>query len=138
LFIIDSLSYNITYLPWLITSYSCTPFMVLVWSYHWRFRYPFALMPMWEWMYNNSIHTLGYYCNNYFKEWNTCSEGGLPPFPSPHSTMNEYFYYQRWLLYFDGHCHCWLALHRYGAMNIDDNDNKCNDNGCLGEDTILH
>jgi len=34
-FIINSLSYNITYLSWLATSYSCPPFMVLVWSYHW-------------------------------------------------------------------------------------------------------
>jgi hypothetical protein len=34
LFIIDSLSYNTTYPSWHATSYSCTPFTVLVWSYH--------------------------------------------------------------------------------------------------------
>jgi hypothetical protein len=48
-FIISPLFYNTTYLFWLATSYNCTPFMVSMWSYHWQSRYPFALVPLWEW-----------------------------------------------------------------------------------------
>jgi len=61
--IIDPPFYNITYSSWLATFYSCPPFMVLMWSYHWQSRYPFALMPLWEWMYSSPQHILGYYCN---------------------------------------------------------------------------
>jgi hypothetical protein len=38
---------------------------------------------------------------------------------------------------FDGHYHCWLNLHIYGVVNIN-NDNTCNNDGCLGENTIIH
>ncbi len=62
LFIIGSFSYNITNLSWFATSYSCTPLMVLVWSYHWWLRYPFTSMPLWKWAYNNPWHTSRYYC----------------------------------------------------------------------------
>jgi hypothetical protein len=82
-------------------------------------------------------HILGYCCNYYFGEWNTCSEGGLPPFPSPYSMMNGYSYYQKMFGYFDGHCHYWSDSHRYDATNIDD-DNTCNDNGYLKKYMILH
>jgi hypothetical protein len=41
-FIISPLSYNTTYLSRLATSYSCTPFTMSMWSYHWQSRYPFA------------------------------------------------------------------------------------------------
>jgi len=93
-------------------------------------------VPLWEWTYNSPWHISRYCCSYCFGKWSTCSKGGLPPFPSPHPIMSGYFYYQKWLLYFDGPCHCWLDSHRYGAMNIN-NDNTCNDNGCLGEDMIL-
>jgi hypothetical protein len=92
-FIIGPLSYCTTYLFWLATSYNYAPFTVLVWSYHWQSRYPFASIPLWEWMYNSPWHTSGYYCSYRFGEHNTCLRGGLPPFPSPHSTMNGYSYY---------------------------------------------
>jgi hypothetical protein len=62
-FIIDPPFYNITYSFCLATSYSCPPFMVLLWSYHWQSRYRFALMPLWEWVYSSPQHTLGYYYN---------------------------------------------------------------------------
>jgi hypothetical protein len=65
-FIIGPFAYNITYLSWLTTSYNCPPFMVLVWSYHWWSRYPFALMPLWERTYNNPWHISGYYCSYCF------------------------------------------------------------------------
>jgi hypothetical protein len=51
-FIIGPFSYNITYWSWFATSFSCPPFMVSMWSYHWQSRYPFASMPIWEWMYS--------------------------------------------------------------------------------------
>jgi len=40
------------YSSWLATSYGIPFTAVLVWSYHGQFRYPFALVPLWEWMYN--------------------------------------------------------------------------------------
>jgi hypothetical protein len=90
--IINSRSYNITYTSWLATSFSYPPFTMLV-SYHWRFRYPFASMHLREWTYNSSQYISGH-CSNYcFREWSTCLEGSLPPFPSPHSTMSWYFYH---------------------------------------------
>jgi hypothetical protein len=59
LFIFRPFFYSITYLPWLITSYSSS-FMVLVWSYHWWYRYPFISMPLWEWMCRSPQHTSRY------------------------------------------------------------------------------
>ncbi len=106
LFIINSFSYSITYLFWLAIFYNDPPFTMLMWSYHWQSRYPFVLMSFWEWMYNIPWHILGYYYNYCFREWNTCLEGGLAPFPLPHSTSNGYSYYYKWFPYFDGHYHC--------------------------------
>jgi hypothetical protein len=80
LFIFGPLFYNTMFLSWLATSYSCPSFMVLVWSYHWWSRYPFALVPLREWRYNSPWHTLKYCHNYYFGELNTCSKGGLPLF----------------------------------------------------------
>ncbi len=37
---------------------------------------------------------------------------------------------------FDGCCHCWSDLHKYGVANIN-NDNTCNNNGCSGKNIIL-
>jgi hypothetical protein len=79
----------------------------------------------------------GCYCNNCFGKWSTCSKGGLPPFPSPHPMMNRYPYHQRQLLDLHGHHHCWFNSHIYGAMSTD-NNHTCNDDGYLGEDTIIH
>jgi hypothetical protein len=120
-----------------LISYTCRPFMALVWSYHWSFRYPFPSAPFLEWTYSNPQHTLKYSSNYCFGEWNTCSKGGLPPFPSPHPTTNGYPYHQRRLPNFDGCCHCRFDSHKYGVMNIN-NNNTCSNNGCLKEDTILH
>jgi hypothetical protein len=94
-------------------------------------------MPLQKWMYNNPQHTSRYYCNYCFRNWNTCSKGGIPPFPLPHLIMNEYPYHQRWILNFDGCCHYWSNSHRYGATSIN-NNNTCNNDVCLGEDMITH
>jgi len=49
--------------------------------------------------------------------------------------MNGYPYHQRWPSDHDGRHHCWFHSHKYGVANI--NDNTCNNDGCLGEDTII-
>ncbi len=105
-FILGPLPYNTMYSSWITTSNNCPFFMVLVWSYHWQSRYPFASVPLWEWVYTNPQYTLKYYCNYCFKEWNTCSKGGIPPFPSPHTMTSGYPYHQKHLPNLDGCCHC--------------------------------
>jgi hypothetical protein len=64
--ILRPLLYNTTYLFWLATSYSCPFFIVLMWSYHWRSRYPFAMVLLSEWTYNNPQYNSKYYCCYYF------------------------------------------------------------------------
>jgi len=56
-FIVNPLSYNTIYLSWLSTSYSYPPFIMSMWSYQWQSRYPFALVPLWEWTYSSPWHT---------------------------------------------------------------------------------
>jgi hypothetical protein len=133
----NPLPYNTTYLSWFATSYNGPSFTLLMWSYHWWSRYPFALMPLQEWAYNNPQYTLGYYHNYCFGKWSTCSEGGFPPFPSPHPMTIGYPYHQRWFLDLDGRHHCWTNLHRYGSTSIN-NDNTCSDDGCSGEYMIIY
>jgi hypothetical protein len=137
LFILSPFFYKIAYLSRFATSYSRSSFMVSMWSYHWWFRFPFASMPLQKWTYNNSCHTSGYCRNYFFGKWNTCLKGGFPHFLSPHSITSGCPYHQRRFLDFDGCYHCWSNLHRYGSSSIDDN-NTCNDDGCLGEDMIIH
>jgi hypothetical protein len=80
-------------------------FMVWMWSYHWQFKYPFTSMPLQEWTYNNPY--ISKYNSNYcFGKWNTCSEGGVPPFSLLHPMMSGYSYHQRWLLNLVGCHHC--------------------------------
>jgi hypothetical protein len=89
-FILSPLSYNITYLFGFVTSYICPSFMLLVWSYHLWSRYPFALVPLWEWAYS-SPQDISSYCHNYwFGKWSTRSKGGFPPFPLSHWTRSGY------------------------------------------------
>jgi len=92
LFIFSPFLFNTTYLSWLTTSYGCPSFRMSVWSYHWQFKYPFALVPLWEWTYNSPWYISRYSCSYYLGEWSTCSERGLPPFPSPHLTTSGYPY----------------------------------------------
>jgi len=61
--IFNLLPYNTTYLSCLATSYGC-PFVIMsVWSCHWRFRYPFALVSLWGWSYINPRYISRYYCS---------------------------------------------------------------------------
>jgi hypothetical protein len=99
-------------------------------------KYPFDSMPLREWTYNNPWHTLGYCCNYCFGKWTTYLEGGLPPFHLLDPMTSGYSYHQKWLPNFDGQCYYWPDLHKYGAMNIYDN-NTCIDNGYSKKDTIL-
>jgi hypothetical protein len=94
-------------------------------------------VPLREWTYNNPRNT-SWHCRNYrFGEWNTCLEGGFPPFPSPHLMTSGYSYHEKWFSNCDGHCHCWFDSHRYDVANIDDG-NTCSDDGCSGEGKILY
>jgi hypothetical protein len=43
-FFLSSFPFNAPYTPWLATSYSCTFFTLLVWTYHGWFGYPLALV----------------------------------------------------------------------------------------------
>ncbi len=135
-FILDSLSYNITYPSWLSMSYSYEYFTLSMWSYHWLSRYPFTLVSLQEWMYNSPQHISQCYYSYCFEKWNTCSEGGFPPFPSPNPTTSGYPYHQIWLPCFDGCCYCLSNSHKYGATNIND-DIACNDDGYSKEDMII-
>jgi len=135
LFIFNPLPY-ITYLSWFATSYGCPSIMVSMWSYHWQSTYSFALMPLWEWAYNNPWYISKYYHSCYFGEWLTYLEGGFPYFPLPHLTMTGYPYHHKWFSDFDGHCHYWFDSNRHGATNVND-EITCNNVDCLGKDTII-
>jgi hypothetical protein len=50
--------------------------------------------------------------------------------------MNGYFYHQKCLPNFDGHCHYWPNSQKYDVASIND-DNTCNNDGCSREDKIL-
>ncbi len=45
-FVFCSFPFSVPYPPWLATSYSCTFFTLLVWTYHWWFGYPLVLVLM--------------------------------------------------------------------------------------------
>jgi len=90
LFIFSPFPHNTMYSSWFATSYNRLSFMVLVWSYHWWSRYPFVSMPLQKWTYNNLRYNSKYCRNYYFKKWNTCLEGNVPPFPLPHLMMSGY------------------------------------------------
>jgi hypothetical protein len=84
LFTFNSFLYNVMYLFWLARSYSYTSFTLLEWTYHWWFKYPLILGPMWDWMCCSPQYSLGYCQNDCFKKWSTHAKRGFPPFPSPH------------------------------------------------------
>jgi hypothetical protein len=49
---------------------------------------------------------------------------------------NGYTYHHRWFPDVDGRCHYWSNSRKYGVANIN-NNNTCNNDGCLGKDTII-
>jgi hypothetical protein len=90
LFVFNSLFYNVMYSFWLARSSSCTSYTLPMWTYHWWFRYPLVLGPMWEWMCCSPQYFLGYFHNYCFKKWSTHAKNGFPPFPSPHLVVNQH------------------------------------------------
>jgi len=94
-FILNPLPYNIMHSSWFTTSYGGLSFTMSMWSYYWQSRYPFALVPLREWMCNNTWYILKYCHSYYFGEWSTCSKRGFSPFPSPHPMTNGYPYHQK-------------------------------------------
>jgi len=91
--ILSPFPFNTTYSLWFVTSYCYPSFIVSMWSYHWQSKYPFALVTLQKWMYNNPRCISRYYRNYCFKKWNICSKGYLPHFPSPHPMRKWYPYY---------------------------------------------
>jgi hypothetical protein len=45
LFIFNPFFYITSYMSWLATSYDCSSFTMLMWSYHWWSKYPFVSVP---------------------------------------------------------------------------------------------
>ncbi len=99
-FTLNPLPCNTTYPSWLTTFYGCPSFIMLLWSYHWQFKYSFVSMLLQELEYNSPWYTLTY-CHSYcFGKWSTCLKGGLPPFLSSQSITNGYPYHKNnfWIL----------------------------------------
>jgi hypothetical protein len=78
-FVFNSFPYNVTYSSWLVTSYYCTSFTLSKRTYHWWFRYPLALVPMWGWTHRIPQYSPKYRHNDYFRKWNTHTKRGFPP-----------------------------------------------------------
>jgi hypothetical protein len=116
LFVFGSFPYNNMYPLWLVTSYSCTSFLLWMWTYYWWFGYPLLLMLVQEWTNYSPWYFLAYHCNYCFGESNTCVKNGFPPFPPPHSTSSQYSCHERWLLDLSRCCHSWSNLPKYGTM----------------------
>ncbi len=85
MFILRPFSYNIPYLSRYTTSYNCTSFTMLIWSYHWWFRYPFIMLPMREWVHCNPWYVSRYPCNYCIEKWSPHTKRGFSPFPPPHT-----------------------------------------------------
>jgi hypothetical protein len=81
LFVIGLLLYNVMYPYWLATSYSCTFFMLLVWTYHWWFKCPFVLVHVQEWAHYSPRYSSRYHCNYYFEKLGSLTKRDFPPFP---------------------------------------------------------
>jgi hypothetical protein len=125
------------YSSWYTTSYGCTSFAMLVWSYHRWFVYPFAMLSMWGWTHYNPWYISRYHCNYWIGEWSSCIERGFPHFPLPYMEMNRYCHHQRWFLDLGECCHRWFNLYRFGVACFDD-DNTWNNSCCSKQGTILH
>jgi hypothetical protein len=69
--IFNPLPYNTMYLSCLATSYGCPFVIVLVWSCHSRFKYPFALVPLRGRTYSNPRNISRYYRSYCLGKWST-------------------------------------------------------------------
>ncbi len=66
---------------------------MLVSSYHLWFGYPFAMLPMREWMHCNPWYTSKYCCNYRIEEWSSHTKRGFSPFPPPHTKTSGYYHH---------------------------------------------
>jgi hypothetical protein len=90
----DSLPYNIMYLPWFATSYNCTFFTLLVWTYHWWFGYPLA--SIYAHMGMSTIQPtilFGILSKLLFSKVEHTYKDMFPTFPSPHLLESWYCYH---------------------------------------------
>jgi len=85
MFILCPFFYIILYLSRYTTSYNCTSFTMLIWSYHWWFGYPFIMLPMREWVHCNPWYVSRYPCNYCIEKWSPHTKRGFSPFPPPHT-----------------------------------------------------
>jgi hypothetical protein len=60
---------------------NCASFTMSVWSYHRWFQYPFATLPMWEWVHCNPWHVLRCCWNFCIEKWSSCIVKGFSFFP---------------------------------------------------------
>jgi len=74
LFILRPFPYNTLYSFRYTISYNFAYFMMLLWSYHWWFGYPFAMLPVQEWVHCNPWYVSRYCWNYRIKKWNSCTQ----------------------------------------------------------------
>jgi hypothetical protein len=132
LFVLGSFPYNNMYPLWLVASYSCTYFMLWVWTYYWWFGYPLVLMLVREWTHYSPWYFLTYCCNYCFGELNTCIKKRFSTFSL--TTLNVELIFLSWEDLSRCH-HNWSNLPKYGTTCIF-HDNACN-NSCSREDMII-
>ncbi len=111
--------------------------MILMWSYHWWFGYPFVMLPMQEWRHCNPWYALRYYYNYHIRKWSSHTKRGFLAFPLPHMKMNGYCHHQKQFSYPCRCFHCQFNSYRFGATCFD-NDNACNDSCRSKQGPILH
>jgi len=75
--------------------------------------------------------------NCHVGEWSSCIESDVSPFLLSYAEMSEYCHHQRWFSNLGKHRHCQFDSYRFGATCFDD-DNTCNNDCCLKQNTILH
>jgi hypothetical protein len=138
LFVFNSLPYNVMYLPWLVISYSCTCFTLLMWTYHWWFGFPL--------MFEVHVQEWTHYTHDTFRDTVTTialkigthiPNRSFPPFPLSHLTSSQYSYHERQLLDINGCCHSLSYSLEYGIVCIIHN-NACNSSCYLWKYKIIY
>ncbi len=70
-------------------------------------------------------------------EWSSCIESDFSAFLLSYVEMSGYCHHQRWFSNLGKHHHCQFDSYRFGAACFDD-DNTCNNDCRLKQNTILH
>jgi hypothetical protein len=111
--------------------------MMLVWSHHWWFGYPFVMLPMREWVHYNRWYASKYHCNYRIRKWNSHTKKGFSPFPPPYTNMNGYCHHHKWFLNL-GKCYHYRSNSYKLGTTYFDNDNTCNNRYRSKQGIILH